>query len=162
MRPFYGLMTSGYLPLQIILEEIMRYLAVDYGTKRIGLAICDELEIAASPLAQIRARARGHFSADAQAVCQISAEYDVAEYIVGLPYNMDGSLGPQAQICQKFAKALVEVTAKPVHLFDERLTSEAAKTKLLAAGLTNKKRRARTDMVAAAVILQSFLEAKDR
>ena len=140
----------------------MRYLAVDYGTKRIGLAICDELEIAASPLAQIRARARGNFSADAQAVVQVTAEYDVAEYVVGLPYNMDGSLGPQAQLCQRFAKALGQITAKPVHLFDERLTSEAAKAKLLDTGLTSKKRRARTDMIAAAVILQSFLDAKDR
>ena len=140
----------------------MRYLAVDYGTRRIGLAICDELEIAASPLAQIRARVRGHFSADAQAVIQIAAEYDVAEYVIGLPYNMDGSLGPQAKLCQQFATALGEVTSRPVHLFDERLTTEAAKAKLLHAGLTSKKRRARTDMVAAAVILQSFLEAKGR
>ncbi|NIA07196.1 MAG: Holliday junction resolvase RuvX [Actinobacteria bacterium] len=146
----------------IILEAIMRYLAVDYGTKRIGLAICDELEIAASPLAQIKSRARGHLFADAQAVFQVTAEYGVAEYVVGLPYNMDGSLGPQAQLCQKFAQALGEVTAKPVHLFDERLTSEVAEAKLLKAGLSGKKRRARTDMVAAAVILQSFLEAKDR
>ena len=140
----------------------MRYLAVDYGTKRIGVAICDELEIAASPLVQIRAKTGGRLRTDAQAVAQSAAEYDVAEYVVGLPYNMDGSLGPQAQICQKFAKALVEVTAKPVHLFDERLTSEAAKDKLLNAGLTSKKRRGRTDMIAAAIILQSFLDAKDR
>ena len=140
----------------------MRYLAVDYGTKRIGLAICDELEIAASPLAQIRARSRGNLSADAQAVSQVTAEYDVAEYVVGLPYNMDGSLGPQAQLCQRFAQALGAVTAKPVHLFDERLTSEAAEAKLLDIGLTSKKRRARTDMVAAALILQSFLDAKHR
>ena len=138
----------------------MRYLAVDYGTKRIGLAICDELEIAASPLAKIRSKTGGRLRTDAQAVAQIAAEYDVAEYVVGLPYNMDGSLGPQAQICQKFAKALGEVTAKPVHLFDERLTSEAAKAKLLETHLTSKKRRALTDMVAAAVILQSFMDAK--
>jgi putative Holliday junction resolvase len=71
-------------------------------------------------------------------------------------------LGPQAQLCQKFAKDLGQVTAKPVHLFDERLTSEAAKAKLLNAGLTSKKRRACTDMIAAAIILQSFLDAKDR
>ena len=139
----------------------MRYLAVDYGTKRIGLAICDALEIAASPLAQIRARSRGRLSADAQAVIQVAAEYEVGEYIVGLPYNMDGSLGPQAQLCQRFAEALGGVTPKPIHLFDERLTTEAAKDKLTDSGLTNKKRRACTDMIAAAVILQSFLDAKD-
>ena len=138
----------------------MRYLAVDYGTKRIGLAICDELEIIASPLAQIKAAADGDLSADAQAVAQVAAEYGVSEYIVGLPYNMDDSLGPQAQLCQRFARILGEVTSSKVHLFDERLTSEAAEAKLLDAGLTRKKRRARTDMLAAAIILQSFLDAK--
>ena len=140
----------------------MRYLAVDYGTKRIGLAICDELEIAASPLAKIKAKRGGSLRTDAQAVARIAAEYDVAEYVVGLPYNMDGSLGPQAQLCQRFAQALGEITARKVHLFDERLTSEAAKAKLLDVGLTSKKRRARTDMVAAAIILQSFMDANRR
>ena len=138
----------------------MRYLAVDYGTRRIGLAICDELEIIASPLAQIKAAAGGDLSADAQAVAQVAAEYGVAEYIVGLPYNMDDSLGPQAQLCQRFARILGEVTSSKVHLFDERLTSEAAEAKLLETHLTRKKRRARTDMLAAAIILQSFLDAK--
>ena len=137
----------------------MRYLAVDYGTRRIGLAICDELEIAASPLATIKAKRGGSLRTDAQAVAQLAAEYDVAEYVVGLPYNMDGSLGHQAQLCQRFAEALGKATCKKVHLFDERLTSEAAKAKLLNIGLTRKKRRARTDMVAAAIILQSFMDA---
>ena len=98
----------------------MRYLAVDYGTRRIGLAVCDELEIAASPLVQIKATAGGNLSADAQAVAKVATEYGVAEYVVGLPYNMDNSLGPQAQLCQRFGKALAEVTSKKVHLFDER------------------------------------------
>ena len=140
----------------------MRYLAVDYGTKRIGLAICDELEITASPLAQIRAATGGSLRTDAQAVARIAAEYDVAEYVVGLPYNMDGSLGPQAQLCQRFAQALGQITSKKVHLFDERLSSDTAEAKLLETHLTPKKRRARTDMLAAALILQSFLDAKVR
>ena len=138
----------------------MRYLAVDYGTKRIGLAICDELEIIASPLVQIKAAPGGDSSADVHAIARIAADYDVAEYVVGLPYNMDGSLGLQAQLCQQFARVLAEVTACKVHLFDERLTSEVAEARLLEAHLTSKKRRARTDMLAAAVILQSFLDAK--
>ena len=139
----------------------MRYLAVDYGTKRIGLALCDELEIAASPLAQIRGCGGKNLLTDALAVARVAGEYDVAEYVVGLPYNMDGSLGPQAKLCQEFSQALGQATGKKVHLFDERLTSDEAERKLLSTGMTKKKRQARTDMLAAAIILQSFLESQN-
>jgi len=138
----------------------MRYLGVDYGAKRIGLAICDELEISAGPLAQIEGSGAGNLPADALAVAKIAQEYGVDEYVVGLPYNMDGSVGSQGQLCQEFARMLAQATGKKVHLFDERLSSEAAEAKMLEAGLTRKKRRARTDMLAAAIILQSFLDAK--
>ena len=140
----------------------MRYLGVDYGSKRIGLAVCDELEISAGPLAQIEGSGAGNLAADALAVAKVAEEYQVEEYVVGLPYNMDGSVGGQGQLCQEFAEMLAQATGKKVHMFDERLTSEAAEAKLLAAGLTKKKRRARTDMLAAAIILQSFLDAKER
>ena len=140
----------------------MRYLGVDYGSKRIGLAVCDELEISAGPLAQIQGSGAGNLVADALAVAKVAEEYQVDEYVVGLPYNMDGSVGGQGQLCQEFAEMLAQATGKKVHMFDERLTSEAAEAKLLAAGLTKKKRRARTDMLAAAIILQSFLDAKER
>ncbi len=140
----------------------MRYLGVDYGSKRIGLAVCDELEISAGPLAQIEGSGAGNLAADALAVAKVAEEYQVDEYVVGLPYNMDGSVGGQGQLCQEFAEMLSQATGKKVHMFDERLTSEAAEAKLLAAGLTKKKRRARTDMLAAAIILQSFLDAKER
>ena len=140
----------------------MRYLSVDYGSKRIGLAVCDELEISAGPLAQIEGSGAGHLVADALAVAKIAAEYAVQEYVVGLPYNMDGTVGGQGRLCQEFARTLGQATGKKVHLFDERLSSEAARAKLLEAGLTSKKRRARTDMLAAAIILQSFLDQKNR
>ncbi|MCK4851184.1 MAG: Holliday junction resolvase RuvX, partial [Phycisphaerae bacterium] len=70
--------------------------------------------------------------------------------------------GSQGRLCQEFAQMLAQATGKKVHLFDERLSSEAAEAKLLKAGLTRKKRRARTDMLAAAIILQSFLDQKNR
>ena len=141
---------------------IMRYLGVDYGSKRIGLAVCDDLEISAGPLAQIEGSGPGNLPADALAVAKMAQDYNVDEYVVGLPYNMDGSVGPQGLLCQEFAQALAQATGKQVHLFDERLSSEAAEAKLLSAGLTKKKRKARTDMLAAAIILQSFLDAKNR
>ena len=138
----------------------MRYLGVDYGSKRIGLAVCDELEISAGPLAQIEGSGAGDLPADALAVAKIAQEYGVDEYVVGLAYNMDGSVGSQGRLCQEFAEMLAQATGKKVQLFDERLSSEAAEAKMLEAGLTRKKRRARTDMLAAAIILQSFLDAK--
>lgn len=141
---------------------LMRYVGVDYGTKRIGLAVCDELEISAGPLAQIQGSGSRNLMADAMAVAKMASEYDVDEYVVGLAYNMDGTVGRQGQLCQEFAQVLGQATGKKVHLFDERLSSEAAEAKLLAAGLTKKKRKARTDMLAAAIILQSFLDVKNR
>ncbi len=139
----------------------MRYLAVDYGTKRIGLAICDQAEIVASPFAQIQGTGSGNLPADALAVIKAADQYDIDQYVVGMPYNMDDSEGSQAQKCREFSQALAQASGKKVHLFDERLTSEAAEAKLLEAGLTKKKRQARTDMLAAAIILQSFLDSKN-
>lgn len=138
----------------------MRYLAIDYGTKRIGLAICDELQIVASPFAQLEGSG-SEMLADALAVVKAAEEYQIDEYVVGMPYNMDGSEGPQGQLCREFCEVLEQVSSKKAHLFDERLTSEAAEGKLLETGLTKKKRKARTDMLAAAIILQSFLDAKN-
>ena len=111
-------------------------------------------------MAQIEGSGTGNLLADALAVAKLAQEYAVDEYVVGLPYNMDGSVGPQGLLCQKFAQTLAQATGKQVHMFDERLSSEAAEAKLLDAGLTKKKRKARTDMLAAAIILQSFLDAK--
>ncbi len=99
----------------------MRYLGVDYGAKRIGLAVCDELEISAGPLAQIEGSGAGNLPADALAVAKIAEEYGVDEYVVGLPYNMDGSVGSQGRLCQEFARMLAQATGKKVHLFEERL-----------------------------------------
>ncbi len=104
----------------------MRYFGVDYGSKRIGLAICDELEISAGPLAQIEGSGAGNLVADALAVAKVAEEYQVDEYVVGLPYNMDGTVGGQGQLCREFAQMLGQATGKKVHLFDERLSSEAA------------------------------------
>ena len=100
----------------------MRYLGIDFGTKRIGLAVCDELEISAGPLAQVEGSGARDLPADVLAVAKLAQEYGVDEYVVGLPYNMDGSVGPQGLLCQKFAQILSQTTGKKVHMFDERLT----------------------------------------
>lgn len=132
----------------------MRYMAIDYGASRTGLAICDAGETVASPLQVLQG------SNDLVGrIAHIAAAEQVKGLIVGLPLNMDGSEGTQAGVTRAFAKRLREKTGLPVHFQDERLSSFAAAEKLGEAGLSRARQKARLDAVAAAEILQEFLEA---
>lgn len=133
-----------------------RYLGIDYGTKRIGLAIGDDDAKIASPLETIAAR--GDPANHVQAVLAAAEGYDIDAFVVGLPLNMDDSEGEQAKLTRGFGDALARLTHLPVHYFDERLSSHAAQELLRPAELTRKKRRAIEDSVAAQVILQAFLD----
>ncbi|HLB73961.1 MAG TPA: Holliday junction resolvase RuvX [Sedimentisphaerales bacterium] len=130
----------------------MRYLAIDYGGKRTGLAICDRAETIVSPLAVIR-------SADVlEKIARIIRDEAVDAVVLGLPMNMDDSEGPQAKIVRAFAAELEASLDIPIHFQDERLSSFAAEEKLLPAELTRKKAKKRLDAIAAAQILEAFLE----
>jgi putative holliday junction resolvase len=131
----------------------MRYLAIDYGSRRIGLAICDAEETIASPLAVLNG-AKGVLPE----VARIIETEGVGAIVMGLPLNMDGTEGPQAKLVRTFAKGLEAYIELPIHFQDERLSSFAAEEKLEVADFTRGKKRARLDAVAAAEILQSFLE----
>jgi putative Holliday junction resolvase len=137
-----------------------RTCGIDYGTKRVGLAIGDPGGSIASPLATLTVR--GVPADQARDVIAAVTEYDVAEWVVGLPLNMDGSEGPQAKATRAFAEQLGRISAKEVRLWDERLSSRTADAYLAEAELTQKKRKARRDRVAAQVILQTFLDARPR
>ena len=137
----------------------MRYLAVDYGTKRIGLAICDPDEIIVSPLCQLESRPDRPALLLSQ-IAQIIEENQVQAVVVGLPLNMDDSEGPQAASTRQFARQLANAVAVPLHMFDERLSSAAADEILLQTDSTKKKRQKRRDMLAACAILQDFLHHK--
>ena len=138
----------------------MRYLAIDYGLKRVGLAICDAQEIIVSPLTLLEiARDQGATKLQADLQQIVGAEH-VAEVVVGLPLNMDGSEGLQATLTRKFATELAEALAVPVHLHDERLSSAAADEMLTQAGLSLRKFKGKRDMLAACAILQCFLDSK--
>ena len=133
----------------------MRYLAIDYGDKHVGLAICDAAETIASPLTVL------HAPADPlERIEQIVREEKVEAVVVGLPLNMDDTEGPQARLVQKFAERLQEHLDIPVHFQDERLSSFSAEEKLAPAEFSRDKKRKRLDAIAAAVILEAFLEAK--
>ena len=131
----------------------MRYLAIDYGTKRTGLAICDSDEIIVSPLAVIQGQKEL-----LRKISEVVKAENVGAIVLGLPLNMDDSEGSQVRLVLKFADQLKEHLDLPVHLQDERLSSFSAEQKLAAADFTRGKRRKRLDAVAAAEILEVFLE----
>ena len=133
----------------------MRYLAIDYGDKRTGLAICDHDETIASPLAVIQGRKEL-----LKKIADVVETEGVEAIVLGLPLNMDDSQGPQARIVFKFADQLKERLNIPIHFQDERLSTFSAEEKLAAAYFTRGKKKKRLDAIAAAEILEAFLEQK--
>ncbi len=135
----------------------MRTLALDHGTKRIGVAISDELGIIAQPLEFIPAEPVAAFHLRLAAIL---ADKKVDEIVVGMPFNMDGSTGPSAQRVERFVEELKTRVTQPVHTCDERLTTCEAENLLISAGTRRQKRKQVIDKMAAAVLLQSYLDAK--
>ncbi len=133
----------------------MRYLAVDYGEKRTGLAICDEGETIASPLKVVE----GQGGLIGKIIAAVESEM-VGGIVVGLPLNMDGTQGDQARGVLGFGERLKEHLEIPIFFHDERLSSFGAEKKLSGVGMTRKQKKKRLDAVAAAAILQSFLDSK--
>lgn len=132
----------------------MRYLAIDYGGKRTGLAICDQGETISSPLQALKT---GKTLIDE--IIKVIAEQNVSAVVVGLPLNMDETEGPAVKRVRKFGDDLKAHLDIPIHFQDERLSSFDAEQKL-AGQMTRKKKKARVDALAAAAILQSFLDSK--
>ena len=133
----------------------MRYLAIDYGFKHTGLAICDPNETIASPLMVIEGQKEL-----LNKIQQVVKTENVEAIVIGLPLNMDDSRGPQAKLVFRFADQLQEFLNIPIHFQDERLSTFAAAEKLASAELTRKKKAKYLNAVAAAEILEAFLEEK--
>ena len=133
----------------------MKYLAVDYGNKRTGLAVCDRNETMASPLSVISEPSRV-----IQVIVEVVEEECIEGIVIGLPLNMDDSEGFQAKRVRAFGKVLSEKVEVPVLFHDERLSSFSASEKLASMSLTWGRKKKRLDAVAAAEILEAFLEQK--
>ena len=131
----------------------MRYLAIDYGTKRTGLAICDFAETISSPLAVVNGQKEL-----LKKIADVVETENVEAVVLGLPLNMTDSESSQTKIVLKFAERLKAHLHIPIHLQDERLSSFGAEEKLSSAKFTRGKRKKRLDAVAAAEILEAFLE----
>lgn len=135
----------------------MAILGLDVGEKRIGVALADGL--LAIPLTVIDRAGEG---ADLERVLALAEEHGVERIVVGLPRSLDGSIGGQAERVLTFSKVLSESTDVPVDTWDERLSTVAAERLLLDAGVKREKRRAQRDAMAAAIILQAYLDRISR
>ena len=136
-----------------------RFLGLDVGDKTLGVAVSDELGLTAQGVTVHQRASVGADMAFLRAMC---TAYGVAAIIVGLPKNMDGSLGPQAQKTLAFIERVRQACAVPVIAWDERLTTRAAERALLEANTSRRRRKAVRDRVAAQVMLQSYLEWHSR
>jgi putative Holliday junction resolvase len=133
----------------------MRILALDHGTKRIGVAVSDATKTIAQPLEYIPAEPFADFL---ERLKQLLVEKEIDLILVGLPRNMDGSYGPAAEKVQTFVAALKDVVVVPIKMWDERLTSAQANRVLIQGGVRRAKRKEKVDQTAAAILLQSYLD----
>jgi putative holliday junction resolvase len=132
-------------------------LGLDVGSKRIGVAGCDGSGLIATGITTIW---RSSFEADIDCLRQLIAERQVEILVLGLPYTMDGKLGSQAKQVQKFARRVAAVIELPIEFIDERLTSYAAEEMMKAAKISVSQNKATIDRIAAAVILQQWLDER--
>jgi putative Holliday junction resolvase len=144
------------LPLAAILPRV-RYLGLDVGDVRIGVALSDETATLASGLLTLE---RVGPRKDVRAVAAIVREREVGEVVVGMPWRLDGTMGPQGEKVTAFVESLRRAVEVPVVTWDERFTTVAADELLAEAGVRRRDRKARIDRAAAVLILQGYLDAR--
>jgi putative Holliday junction resolvase len=135
-----------------------RYLGLDVGTKRIGIAVSDELGLTAQPVMTLETRRNPR--EDLRSIARLARRYAVAGIVVGNPLHISGELSPRAGKVQALAAELGTLTGLPIHLWDERLTSREAHQILYEAGHARQEHKELVDQVAATLILQSFLDER--
>jgi putative Holliday junction resolvase len=133
----------------------MRLMGLDVGSHTIGVAISDELRMTAQPIKTIRRKSKEE---DVREIKAIIAEYEIIKIVIGLPKNMDGTLGKQAEIIFRWIKALQGEIKLPMITWDERLSTVGASRVLLEADLSREKRKKVIDKLAAVLILQGYLD----
>lgn len=134
----------------------MKYIGIDYGHKRIGLAVSDVLGFMAMPLEIIE---RQSLQKDVSVIKNIVEKYAIESIVVGLPVNMDGSEGPLAEQARDFGEKLLEEIKIPVEYFDERLTTAQTERMLVEeADMSREKRKLVRDKIAATYMLQAYLD----
>ena len=135
----------------------MRVMGIDYGTKRIGVAISDPFCTMAHPIDIVKVKADGSHMEDLK---KIVREYEITKIVVGLPYNMDGTIGTSGEKVIAWSEQLGIVLGLPVVLWDERLTTSQAHDFLLGLNVRGKKRKHIVDKIAAGIILKDYLDSE--
>ena len=138
---------------------LMRIMGLDVGTRTIGMAISDELGLTAQGLKTLK---RKSMEDDLQEIATIISQFEINKIVVGLPKNMNGTLGKQAEIVLKWMEVLKDKTQLPVVTWDERLSTVEASKVLLEADLSRRKRKKVIDKLAAVLILQGYLDQSRR
>jgi putative Holliday junction resolvase len=136
-----------------------RILAIDHGSKRIGFALSDELGWTAQPLETFHRR---NPDADIRHIQDLVREHEVGQVLVGMPFRLDGEIGPSAKVVQAFIQVLERALSIPVIIWDERMTTCAAEDLLIAADVGRRKRKGIVDRIAAAILLQSYLASLEK
>ena len=148
-------MSDPFTPIEALDGHRGALFGLDFGTRTIGIAVSDEGWRVASPLETIR---RKKFGTDAAHLLDLANRYNVAAFVVGMPFNMDGSTGPRVQSTRDFARNLGRLDGRPIIAWDERWSTVAAERAMLEADASRAKRREAVDKVAAAIILQGALD----
>ena len=137
----------------------MRILGLDYGSVTVGVAVSDALRVTAQPLETITRKDENKLRQTCARIEQLIAEYEVESIVLGYPKNMNDSVGERAKKTEEFKAMLERRTGLPVTLWDERLTTVAAERVLMESGARRENRKAVIDQVAAALILQGYLDS---
>ncbi len=136
-----------------------RLMGLDYGTKTVGVAVSDELGITAQGLETITRKSSKKLRQTLARIAELAKAYQIQRIILGLPKNMNNTMGERAQETMEFRQMLVKRTGLPVELWDERLTTIESERILKEAGIRREHRKERIDWMAASLILQSYMDA---
>ncbi len=136
-----------------------RYLGIDYGEKRVGLAMSDQQGIISQVFRTLNNTSQKDIILQ---LLDIIKEYDIAEIVIGLPKNMNNTLGDKAKEILEFVELMREYIINPINLWDERLTTREAERMLIEADISRKKRKKVVDSIASQLILQGYLDRKNR
>ncbi|MFZ0396323.1 MAG: Holliday junction resolvase RuvX [Terracidiphilus sp.] len=141
-------------------KPVERFLALDVGAKRIGVAVSDELGLTAQPVMTLETRRSRRD--DLRSIARLARKYKAAGIVVGRPLHLSGETSPRAAKTEQFAAELGELSGLPIHLWDERLTTREAHQLLYESGRKRQEHARVVDQVAATLILQSFLDQRQR
>ena len=141
---------------------MIRIMGLDFGSKTVGVAVSDPLGITAQGIEIVRRTSENKLRKTLARIEALVAEYQVTEFVLGLPKNMNNTSGERVEKTMEFKAMLERRTGLPVHMWDERLTTVAADRTLIEAGVRRENRKEYVDMLAAVYILQGYLDSLER